>query len=198
MVEDGSLTEYVKEYEGRPFIGPSALAFDFKGNLYIADSGPLGTSGIGRCTGALYMVSADDQILHPIIANGLAQPSGLAVHIHGDTPIIYVSEFSANRILKVVKTDAGSFHASVWVQLQGRSGVSSVTCDARGNVYAARFEFASLAKDGEVVVYSPLGVELRRIVVPGLPEITGLCFSENDGVLYVTEGSHNVVFKISM
>eukprot|EP00762_Andalucia_godoyi_P002974 ANDGO_04136.mRNA.1 Lactonase drp35 len=196
MVEDGSLTEYVKEYESRPFVGPSAIVFDDRANFYFLDSGSFGVTSLGKSSGSLFYVSAEDQILHPILLNCLSQPSGLAIHIHGVTPIVYVAETSTNRILRVVRTPSGVFQSSVFFQFSGRVGPSALACDSRGNIYVSRFEWSAIMKDGEIVVLSPLGVELRKIVVPGAPEISGLHFHEDDGVLYATEASSNMLFKI--
>ena len=39
--EDGQLSEFVKEYEAKPFKGPSAMLLDSAGNMFFTDSGPM-------------------------------------------------------------------------------------------------------------------------------------------------------------
>merc|ERR1711990_335729 len=51
LSEEDELSEYVREYEGKNFIGPNSMIFDDKNNVYFTDSGPLGESTLGNPKG---------------------------------------------------------------------------------------------------------------------------------------------------
>lgn len=202
-VGGGVFTEYVREYESRPLKGPSAVAFDQTGNLFFCDAGPSGTTGFGRATGSLYCVTADNSILTPLLLECLADPSGVAVGDNGNA--LYVCEKAMNRIVRLVKTQQGPWEASVFHNFSGKFGPSCITVDPTGNLVVGRFEpnrstdSGVAATDGEVVILSPSsGIDIRRIVLPGAPEITGIVCHHAEQALYVTEGSTHSIFRIQL
>lgn len=72
-------TDFVREYEQQPFLGPTALAFDGRRNLYVCDAGPLGETGLHAPKGSVFMITAEGQLLLPVALDCLAYPSALAL-----------------------------------------------------------------------------------------------------------------------
>lgn len=114
----------------------------------------------------------------------------------------YVCETMANRVLRFVQKPAGVFHFSVFHQFSGGLGPSGVTCDAKGNVYVGRMDFASAPTEdgvpsssspGMVTVLSAGGAVLQETECPA-SEVSGLVVSGD--TLYVSEASTNTVYKM--
>ena len=114
----------------------------------------------------------------------------------------YVCETMANRVLRFVQKPAGVFHFSVFHQFSGGLGPSGVTCDAKGNVYVGRMDFASAPTEdgvpsssspGMVTVLSAGGAVLQETECAA-SEVSGLVVSGD--TLYVSEASTNTVYKM--
>ena len=88
--EDGQLSEFVKEYEAKPFKGPSAMLLDSGGNMFFTDSGPLGETTLQSPKGSIFLISADGQLLQPLLLEALAHPCALALGL--DERVIFVAE----------------------------------------------------------------------------------------------------------
>ena len=120
--EDGQLSEFVKEYEAKPFKGPSAMLLDSAGNMFFTDSGPMvsllafdpratpdpdpspnpspnpnpspdphqGETTLQSPKGSIFLISADGQLLQPLLLEGLAHPCALALGL--DERVIFVAE----------------------------------------------------------------------------------------------------------
>ena len=88
--EDGQLSEFVKEYEAKPFKGPSAMLLDSAGNMFFTDSGPLGETTLQSPKGSVFLISADGQLLQPLLLEALAHPCALALGL--DERVIFVAE----------------------------------------------------------------------------------------------------------
>ena len=54
---EGDLSELVKEYEAKPFKGPSSIAIDASGNIYFLDCGPLGETTLADAKGSALVAS---------------------------------------------------------------------------------------------------------------------------------------------
>merc|ERR1712054_4246 len=172
LSEEDELSEYVREYEGKNFIGPNSMVFDAKNNVYFTDSGPLGETTLADPKGSVYVVDGEHQLLRPLVLNCLAHPSGLT--LSPNQQIVYVAETMANRILRFVQNPTGVFHMSVFHQFSGLLGPTSLCCDPKtGNLYVARFDFKDCADKGFISVLSPKGEELRDLTIPA-PEVTGI------------------------
>jgi len=198
LSEEDELSEYVREYEGKNFIGPNSMVFDDKNNVYFTDSGPLGETTLADPKGSVYVVDGEHQLLRPLVLNCLAHPSGLT--LSPNQQIVYVAETMANRILRFVQNPTGVFHMSVFHQFSGLLGPTSLCCDLKtGNLYVARFDFKDCSDKGLISVLSPKGQELRTLEVPAA-EVTGLVI-ENAGAsspvsLIVTEASSGAIYRI--
>jgi aspartate beta-hydroxylase len=143
---DGSLSEFVREYEAKDFKGPSAIAVDSKGNIFFTDSGPMGESTLQAPLGSVFTVSRDGQLLQPLALETLAHPCGLA--LSPNDAALYVCEMMANRLLRFVQRPTGVWHCSAYHQFCGGLGPSAVACDAKGFLYVALYDFAVVRNQG--------------------------------------------------
>jgi len=193
--DDGQLSEFVKEYEAKQFKGPSAVLLDSLGNMFFCDSGPLGETTLQSPKGSIFLISADGQLLQPLVLEGLAHPCGLALGL--DERVIFVAEKMANRLLRLVQRPTGVYHCSVFYQFSGGMGPSGIARDAQGNLYVTRYDFASAGKTGVVSVIAPDGKLLQDIVTPAA-ELTGITINPQQNALFVTEASTNSVYKIAI
>merc|ERR1711998_788629 len=198
LSEEDELSEFVREYEGKNFLGPNSMVFDHKNNVYFTDSGPLGETTLAQPLGSVFVVDGPQQLLRPLAHECLAHPSGLA--LSADQQVVYVTETMANRVLRFSQSPPGVFHMSVFFQFSGMLGPTAIACDPKtGNLYVARYDFAACAEEGGIAVLSPKGALLRTLAVPA-PEVTGLTI-ENKGEtgpikLLVTEASTGALYRV--
>lgn len=121
---DGAASEFVREYEQRPFVGPTALAFDGARNLFVADGGADGETGLHAPKGSVFVISAEGQLLLPLAHESLARPSALAVYppARASPPapaaIVFVAEQAANRIVRFVKRPVDVYVGTVFRQVR--------------------------------------------------------------------------------
>lgn len=170
--EDSQLNEFVKEYEAKQFKGPSAVLLDSLGNMFFCDSGPLGETTLQSPKGSIFLISADGQLLQPLVLEALAHPCALALGL--DERVVFVAEKMQNRLLRLVQRPTGVYHCSVFYQFSGYMGPSGIARDAQGNLYVTRFDLATGAnKQGVISVISPEGKLLQDIPTPA-PELTGI------------------------
>ena len=54
----------------------------------------------------------------------------------------------------------------------------TITISQSELLYVGIYEFPELAKDGVVSVLRPTGEFLLNITIPGVPQISGICFSK--------------------
>lgn len=114
-------SEFVKDYEGMPLLGPNSLALSVNmsikislfGTYYIdalffTDSGPFCETSIENCKGSVYMIDVEASEIKPLALNCLAYPSGLV--LSNDEKILYVCETCNNRVLRFVLFTQGMFY----------------------------------------------------------------------------------------
>mmetsp|Transcript_12825 Transcript_12825/g.30164 ORF Transcript_12825/g.30164 Transcript_12825/m.30164 type:complete len:283 (+) Transcript_12825:2-850(+) len=198
----GQTSDFVREYEQQPFIGPSALSFDGKRNLYLCDAGPLGETGLHSPKGSVFVVSSDGQLLLPLTLESLAYPSALALAPAPDAaepaPFVYVAEMAANRIVRFARRPVDVFVGSVFFQFAGGAGPSALLCAPDGTLFVGHFDFVQgggATQQGKISKLSPRGELLEELFVPA-PEISGLALKGR--TLYVTESSTNSLFAIEL
>jgi DNA-binding beta-propeller fold protein YncE len=86
----------------------------------------------------------------------------------------YVAETMQNRVLRFFQQPTGVYHGSVFYQLSGGVGPSSIVLDQASNqLYVAHYDVRDSANEGTILVLSSAGKLLRTISVGG-PEISGL------------------------
>lgn len=80
-------------------------------------------------------------MLTPVLHNCLACPSALAAV--QSTGIVYVCEMFTNRVLKLTPKN-NTYYATVFLQLAGSMGPSSIAVDNQGRIYVGMFDFAGM------------------------------------------------------
>eukprot|EP01038_Epipyxis_sp_PR26KG_P010071 gene10071-13533_t len=181
-------------YEDKPLKGPSSVNIS-NGDIFFTDSGSFGETGLHAPNGSLFTISnsPSGQILKPISLNNLAYPS--AVIVSHDGKFIYVAEMMMNRIIRYFQQPSGVFHGSVFHQLAGGVGPSSLAIDGNGFIYVGQYDTKESADEGVVIVLNPNGKLQSQIIIGG-PEISGLTIY--DEVLYITEKSTGSIFKFNL
>jgi sugar lactone lactonase YvrE len=179
-------------YEDKPLKGPNCVNIT-NGDIFFTDSGAFGETGLHSSTGSLFTISnsPSGQILKPISLGNLAYPSGIAVTPDGR--FVYVAEMMKNRVLRFFQKPAGVFHGSVFYQMSGSVGPSSLALDSKGNLYIGQYDVRESTMDGTIIVVSNTGKLVSNISTSG-PEISGLAI--NDNMLYITEKSTGTIFRI--
>lgn len=169
---DGQQEMVVGAYEDKPLKGPSGLAL-VDGDVFFADSGPFGETGLHSPSGSLLVISStpSGKILKPVSLGNLAYPAGIAVS--KDKKFIYVAEMMLNRVLRFFQRPQGVYHGSVFYSLSGGVGPGSLALDSSGNLYIGHYEVKEGAAEGSVLVVSGAGKLLKTITTAG-PEISGL------------------------
>lgn len=188
----------IKDFDGSNLKGPNSMVLSEKNNaLFFTDSGPLGESSIENPTGSVFAIDLGVSMLKPIVYGKLAHPSGLALSPNEN--VLYIAETLANRILRVVIHSSGVYHTSVFHQFSGRLGPTALAVSQAGKIYAARFDFTEVSKNGIITVINEDGEVDEELLVNDCPEITGLYFSKvQDDILYATESSTNSLLKIQV
>lgn len=190
----------VKDYEGNPLKGPISLAMNTDENcLLVCDAGNFGSTSLNRATGSIYIVELDSKIPRPLLMNCLAYPAD--VIFDNSTGITYLVETFTNRIIRFIQNPPGVYHSSIFHQFNGRLGPTAISIDEMGNIYVARYEFQNAEKDvdGLISILNKEGYIVGELVLPKLPEITGMCISSTKkDSLYFTEKSFNGVLKIKL
>lgn len=189
-----------KDYEGIPFKGPTSIVYSKDNDLLIyCDSGSFGSSSLNRPNGSLYIDDIQNNILRPILLNCLAYPSDVIIDsVRG---IIYVSETFTNRIIRISQ-GVNQTITSVFYQFSGRLGPTAMAIDDNmtGNLYVARYEIRSTDEvDGLISVLNRDGNLIGEIIIPKMPEITGLLLPyKNREVLYFTEKGTSAILSIKL
>lgn len=190
----------LKDYEGMPMKGPSSIDLDVEENsLLVCDTGYFGTTSLNSTSGSLFLVDLDSKISRPLLLNCLAYPAD--VFYEQNTKLTYVVETFTNRVIRLLQSPPGVYHSSVFHQFSGRVGPTSISIDELGNIYVARYEFQNSEKeiDGVISVLNKDGYLVGELIIPKLPEITGMCISRSKAdTLYFTEKSLNGVSRIKL
>ncbi|CAG9318592.1 unnamed protein product [Blepharisma stoltei] len=192
------VTEIVKDYEGKPLLGPNSLALSEQNNyLYFTDSGPIGETSIASPSGSIFAADLELLVLKPLALNCLAHPTGIAISSDGKT--IFVAEMYRNRILRLSQNPSGVHHMSVFYQFSGRLGPSALAISENGLLYVANYDFADYSRNGLISILNMEGQLLNTVTVPNAPEITGLYFSKTKpGILYITESTTATAYRVTV
>ena len=132
-------------------------------------------------------------MLSPISLENLASPAGIA--LSANQKMVYVAETMTNRVLRFFQQPEGVFHGSVFYQMSGGVGPTSLATDRQGHLYVACYDTKESSKEGRVLVISPQGVLVNTITTQG-PEISGLAINKN--TLYITEKSTGSIQQVSL
>ncbi len=135
---------------------PDDLVFDRHGGLYFTDFKGSST----RPTGGVFHVSADARTITPMLAQ-MASANGVA--LSPDGKVLWATEFCTSRLHRVDlldETTVAHFGTTVPYHFVGRAP-DSMRTDAAGNVYVAMYQ------QGRFLVFSPFGIPIGQILLPG-------------------------------
>jgi gluconolactonase len=191
----------MKDYECVPLKGPSSLAINNKENrIFICDAGYFGTTSLNNPNGSLYLIELDSKICRPLLLNCLSYPADIIYDDNSQSA--YLVETFTNRVIRLIQSPPDIFHSSVFHQFSGRVGPTAIAIDALGNIYVARYEFQTNEKDvdGIISVLNKDGYLVGELIIPKMPEITGLCIPSDKkaDTLYFTEKSFNGILKVKL
>ena len=191
-------TPVVKDYEGRPLLGPNSMVLSEQNNyLYFTDSGPLGESSLSNPCGSVFAADLDLMILKPLAYRSMAHPSGIA--ISNDGKVIFVAETLQNRIIRFAQSPSGVHHASVFAEFTARLGPTCLAMSPNNFLYVARFDFEDYAKVGLITILNMNGEKESEIIIPSAPEISGMSFSRKQAnILWVTEVTTASCYRITL
>jgi len=157
MRVDGSRQQTILPEAGG--FAPNDIAFDAKGGFYFTDA--RGT--VGEFTGGVWYVASAGAppvpvVQHLAIANGIAlSPDGMR---------LWIGEFALGRLYRIDLQDAvtpAPFGATTAYHFTGPAP-DSMRIDGAGRVYVA------LYGQGRVLVFSPRGLPMGQILLPGRDE----------------------------
>lgn len=181
----------VAAHEDKPLKGPSSISTSPSGAVFFSDSGALGETGLHSPTGSLFCITAN-QILRPISLGNLASPSAVACF----GSFVFVAEMMSNRVLRYFQQPEGVYHGSVFIQLSGGVGPSSLAVDAQGSLYIGIYDVRESSSSGGTVLIVSSSGKLVGSITTERPEISGLAIHDN--ILYITERSAGSISKISL
>lgn len=134
---------------------PNDLVFDHAGGFYFTDA----RGGIGASEGGVWYVKGNAKpvpvLQHVSVANGIA--------LSPDDKTLWVGGFALGQLHRLNLTDAtriAPFGATTAYHFNG-SAPDSMRSDATGRVYV------SLYGQGRILVFTPTGLPLAQIVLPG-------------------------------
>jgi sugar lactone lactonase YvrE len=191
------------------FFGPSGVACDAQGNVYVADAG----NNLIRMITPAGSVTTISGNINPGAANGALlsatfnNPSGLAVDKSGN---IYVADMLNNLVRKIsggqVSTLAGDVDTTASINGLGTAAAfyfpNSIAVDASGNTYVTEYVTDLIRKidpSGNVTTFAGNGNA-------GQADSTGTASSFNgpsgvaidaNGNLYIADTYNNVIRKIT-
>lgn len=132
------------------------LVFDRQGGFYMTDFRGSST----RPLGGVYYMPPDGSMLKPVLPN-LCGANGVA--LGPDDGVLWATEFSACRLHRAdlnAPATIGHTGTSIPYHFIG-PGPDSMRTDSQGNVYVA------LNRQGRVLVFSPYGIPIGQILLPG-------------------------------
>ncbi|MEG0002478.1 MAG: SMP-30/gluconolactonase/LRE family protein [Comamonas sp.] len=135
---------------------PDDLVFDRQGGIYFTDFKGSST----QPTGGVFHVSADAQTITPMLPQ-MASANGVA--ISPDGKVLWATEFCNSRLHRVDLVDevtVAHFGTTVPYHFVGRAP-DSMRTDSAGNVYVAMYQ------QGRFLVFSPYGMPIGQILLPG-------------------------------
>jgi lactonase len=135
---------------------PDDLVFDSHGGFYFTDFKGTAT----RPAGGVYYVTPDFTSVIPALPD-MCGANGIA--LSPDEKVLWATEFCAGRLHRVDLVGSATpapFGSTVPYHFIGRAP-DSMRTDAEGNVYVA------MNYQGRILVFSPYGIPIGQIVLPG-------------------------------
>lgn len=157
-------TRAVSTYAALPAsTGPNDLALAADGTTYVSD--PDWRDNSGR----LWRVDPHGQV--ELLEDGMTTPNGVEVSPDGQR--LYVNESMARKIWVYDLVDGRPRNKRLLIGFDD-FGLDGMRCDARGNLYVARYDA------GQIAVVSPDGVVLRTVAIKGR-KTSNVAFGGADG-----------------
>ncbi|OYD73685.1 UNVERIFIED_ORG: lactonase [Burkholderia sp. CF145] len=132
------------------------MVFDNEGGFYFTDFRGTATNPIG----GLYYVSPDTRSIQTVLTS-MCGANGVA--LSPDGKVLWATEYFSNRLHRMDIKEPGTLARSgsmVPYHFVGRAP-DSMRTDSAGNVYVA------MQRQGRVMVFSPFGVPIGQILLPG-------------------------------
>jgi lactonase len=156
------------------------LVFDNEGGLYFTDFRGTAT----QPTGGLYYVTPDHASVLPVLPD-LCGANGVA--LSPDAKVLWTTEYFANRLHRMDLRAPGRIARSgsmVPYHFVGRAP-DSMRTDAAGNAYVA------LQRQGRILAFTPFGVPIGQILMPGREDnhflqCTSLAFVPGSRDVFIT------------
>jgi sugar lactone lactonase YvrE len=192
------LTDFISQFEGKPFVGPNSISFTEDQEIVFTDGGAAGDTSLSRPQGSVYVTVQQRQQLVRLCGPSLAFPSAVATLGNA----IYIAEMAANRVLRYLRRSDGHYTGSVFAQLHGTCGPSAITVDPKtGKIFVAQYEASEAgAAEGVVHVFQRSGESEGTIALPA-SQLTALAVDQSSN-LYIAEdaGAKNKsrLFRISV
>ncbi len=167
--------EIYADLNGLIGIDPNDMVVDGEGRAYVDKAGAYTLFGGPKQLGYLVLVSPDGDIR--IVADGLANPNGLALTPDGKTLI--VAESHANRLSAFDISVDGSLHGHRIFADLGELGADGICLDAEGAVWVGATStggFVRVLEGGEIT---------HRIRVPGKWAVAPMLGGEDGRTLFL-------------
>jgi len=196
----GEILQTFDNFQGEPFLGPNDLVIDAQGGVYFTDSGNFEEDWTeGRAVGAVYYITPEGELLQ--VDSELVYSNGIFITVDGEGLI--VNEHRQNRILKyAINADGTWSDPEVFIELEDNYlgdaeysyelGPDGMWRDSQGNLWVAHYG------GGEVLLISPAGELLEKILLPQGIYPTNTTLSPDEKTLYVTEGGDGLLYQIDL
>lgn len=149
--------------------------------------------------GCIYAIDLESKIMRNILKNCLSFPAD--IFFDNRRGHLFIADTFNNRIIRLCQNPVNVYNATVFHQFNGRVGPTALAMDEIGNLYVGRYEFQMIDNeiDGIISVINNNGYLIGELLLPKLPEITGMYISpKKKDNLYLTEKNSNGVFKIKL
>jgi len=163
-------TKKISVYSHDNFNQPNDICINKKGQLFASD--PNWKEG----TGKIWRIDTNGKA--SLLAGDMGTTNG--IELSPDEKILYVNESAQRKIWAFEIDETGGLqHKSLFAEFED-FGLDGMKCDARGNLYVARYG------KGVIAVFSPQGKLIREIAITG-KKTSNLTFGGKDGrTCYVT------------
>lgn len=192
-------------YKGKRFVAPNDLTTDVRGRIYFTDARYDGKTLSWELPNAVYRIDPDGTVTQ--ISTDIYRPNGIEVSPDGKR--LYVAAANAKRLITnplgpktdkfgienggVVAYDLdenGNVSNGRAIFQHEKYNVDGMTMDTDGNLYLAVHNGKNPPVPGEIIVLTPEGKVLEKLVPPEGTRPSNLAFGSGDDAnsLYVTTG----------
>ncbi|MCX7047485.1 MAG: DUF1566 domain-containing protein [Candidatus Sumerlaeota bacterium] len=165
-----NVTALASQYNGAAFNKPNDLWIAPSGGVYFSD--PLFGAGTKTQDGEHVYYLSPDRLTVTRVISDMTRPNGLIGTPDGKT--LYAADYGASKVYRyTINTSNGALSGKT---LFASAQCDGMTIDSEGNIYMAA---------NSVLIYSPAGNQIGRIIVPEIP--TNMTFGGVDWhTLFIT------------